>query len=178
MLCSLLGIVINIGGTPTGGPIGGTYWSSPGAFHNGFKGFVSVFVTAAFAYAGTELVGLAAAETANPRKSLPTAIKQVFWRIFLFYIVSLTIVGLLVPYNEPRLRTYIPSSLYPLFVCLGSSRGSRGSSDSRGKEDHPLIRQLLTPILEQSARPTPPTPSPRPSSSPSSPPAPPSSPPS
>ena len=62
-----------------------------------------MFVTAAFAFAGTELVGLAAAETANPRKSLPTAIKQVFWRITLFYIVSLTLIGLLVPYTEPRL---------------------------------------------------------------------------
>ncbi|KAG8421294.1 hypothetical protein J3458_003184 [Metarhizium acridum] len=74
-----------------------------GAFNNGFKGLCSVFVTAAFAFTGTELVGLAAAETANPRKSLPTAIKQVFWRITLFYIVALTLVGLLVPYNDPRL---------------------------------------------------------------------------
>lgn len=49
------------------------------------------------------MVGLAAAETANPRKSLPTAIKQVFWRISLFYILSLTIVGLLVPYDDARL---------------------------------------------------------------------------
>jgi yeast amino acid transporter len=63
----------------------------------------SVFVTAAFAFAGTELIGLAAAETANPRKSLPTAIKQVFWRILLFYIVSLTLVGLLVRYDNPQL---------------------------------------------------------------------------
>jgi yeast amino acid transporter len=62
-----------------------------------------VFVTAAFAFAGTELVGLAAAETANPRKSLPTAVKQVFWRITLFYIVSLTLVGLLVGYDNSRL---------------------------------------------------------------------------
>ena len=63
----------------------------------------SVFVTAAFAFAGTELVGLAAAETANPRKSLPTAIKQVFWRILLFYIVSLLLVGLLVRYDNQQL---------------------------------------------------------------------------
>jgi amino acid transporter len=49
------------------------------------------------------LVGLAAAETANPRKSLPTAVKQVFWRITLFYIVSLTLVGLLIPYDDERL---------------------------------------------------------------------------
>lgn len=58
---------------------------------------------AAFAFAGTELVGLAAAETANPRKSLPTAIKQVFWRITLFYVVALTLIGLLVPYTDSRL---------------------------------------------------------------------------
>ena len=55
----------------------------PGAFHNGFKGLCSVFVTAAFSFAGTELVGLCAAETDNPRKTLPTAVKQVFWRICL-----------------------------------------------------------------------------------------------
>ncbi|KAI0124647.1 amino acid permease [Xylariales sp. AK1849] len=99
----LLGIVLNIGGTPNDGYIGGRFWQNPGAFHNGFKGLCSVFVMAAFAFAGTELVGLAAAETMNPRKSLPTAIKQVFWRITLFYIVALTLIGLLVPYNDSRL---------------------------------------------------------------------------
>jgi amino acid transporter len=99
----ILGIIINIGGGPDGSYIGGKYWHNPGPFNNGFKGLCSVFVNAAFAFSGTELVGLAAAETANPRKSLPTAVKQVFWRISLFYIVSLTIVGLIVPYNEPML---------------------------------------------------------------------------
>lgn len=99
----ILGVILNVGGGPDGAYIGTRYWSDPGAFNNGFKGLCSVFVTAAFAFAGTELVGLAAAETANPRKSLPTAVKQVFWRIALFYIVSLAIVGLLVPYTDPRL---------------------------------------------------------------------------
>lgn len=102
-LNSLLGIVLNCGGTPDRGYIGGEFWHNPGAFNNGFKGLCSVFVTAAFSFTGTELVGLAAAETANPRKSLPTAIKQVFWRITLFYVVALTLVGLLVPSNDPRL---------------------------------------------------------------------------
>ncbi|KAF2645932.1 general amino-acid permease-like protein GAP1 [Massarina eburnea CBS 473.64] len=99
----ILGIVINIGGGPNGSYIGGKLWRDPGAFNNGFKGLCSTFVNAAFAFSGTELVGLAAAETANPRKSLPTAVKQVFWRISLFYIVSLLLVGLLVPYNDERL---------------------------------------------------------------------------
>ena len=99
----ILGIILNSGGGPNGSYIGVRYWHNPGAFSNGFKGVCSVFITAAFAFAGTEMVGLAAAETANPRKSLPTAVKQVFWRITLFYMVSLTLVGLLVPYNDPRL---------------------------------------------------------------------------
>lgn len=117
----ILGIILNCGGGAGGASedllqysasyalvsersyIGGKFWYNPGAFNHGFKGLCSVFVTAAFAFAGTELVGLAAAETENPRKSLPTAVKQVFWRIALFYIVSLTIVGVLVPYDDTRL---------------------------------------------------------------------------
>ena len=58
-------------------------WYDPGAFRNGFKGVCTVFVTAAFAFSGTELVGLASAEAENPIKALPGAIKQVFWRITL-----------------------------------------------------------------------------------------------
>ncbi|CCE72979.1 Piso0_000587 [Millerozyma farinosa CBS 7064] len=99
----LFGIIVDCGGGPKEGYIGAKYFYNPGAFSNGFKGVCSVFVAAAFAFAGTELAGLAAAETANPRKSLPRATKQVFWRITLFYIISLLIVGLLVPYNDSRL---------------------------------------------------------------------------
>ena len=99
----ILGIIIAAGGVGPQGYLGGRYWQHPGAFANGFKGVCTVFVTAAFAFAGTELVGLASAESANPRKSLPKATKQVFWRIVLFYVISLTLVGLLVRYDDERL---------------------------------------------------------------------------
>lgn len=99
----LLGIIIDTGGVSGQPYMGAKYWYNPGAFNNGFKGLCSVFVTAAFSFAGTELVGLCAAETENPRKTLPTAVKQVFWRITLFYMISLTIVGCLVPYNDDKL---------------------------------------------------------------------------
>lgn len=81
----ILGIIIDTGGVPGNptGDIGSKYWTDPGAFHNGFKGLCSVFVTAAFSFSGTEMVGLCAAETENPRKTLPSAVKQVFWRILL-----------------------------------------------------------------------------------------------
>ncbi|KAH8679669.1 general amino acid permease Gap1-penicillium chrysogenum [Tricladium varicosporioides] len=99
----ILGIILDCGGGPNHDYIGGRYWRDPGAFNYGFKGLCSVFITAAFAFSGTELVGLAAAETADPRKSLPLAVKQTFWRISLFYLISLTLIGLLVPYNDERL---------------------------------------------------------------------------
>jgi amino acid transporter len=99
----ILGIVLVAGGGPNHQYLGGKYWHDPGAFANGFKGVCSVFVTAAFAFAGTELVGLAAAEAANPRKTIPRATKQVFWRITVFYIVSLALIGCLVPYTSSLL---------------------------------------------------------------------------
>ncbi|KAI9745836.1 MAG: hypothetical protein M1818_000517 [Claussenomyces sp. TS43310] len=101
----ILGIIIDCGGVPTDnrGYIGAKYWHDPGAFRNGFKGFCSVFVTAAFSFGGTELVGLAAAEAADPRKSIPKATKQVFWRISLFYVLSLFLIGLIVPSDSPDL---------------------------------------------------------------------------
>ena len=121
----ILGIALDCGAGPKGAYIGGRYWytnrvspdyagyhTAPmqaqgsitsGAFNAGFKGVCSVLVTAAFTFGGTELIGLTAAEAENPRKALPTAIKQVFWRICFFYIVSIIIVSLLVPYGDSRL---------------------------------------------------------------------------
>jgi len=98
-----LSIVIDCGGAPKGGYLGAHTWHDPGAFAAGFKGVCTVFVTAAFAFGGTELVGLAAAECENPRKTLPRATKQVFWRITIFYMLALFLVGLIVPYDNPQL---------------------------------------------------------------------------
>ncbi|KAL5606905.1 hypothetical protein BROUX41_003281 [Berkeleyomyces rouxiae] len=102
-----MAVVFVCGGGPSHGRYneywGTRYWSDPGAFQNGFLGFCSVFVTAAFAYSGTELVGLAAAEAKNPAKELPGAIKQIFWRISLFYILGLFFVGLLISSKDPNL---------------------------------------------------------------------------
>ncbi|RDW67613.1 amino acid transporter-like protein [Coleophoma cylindrospora] len=116
----LLGVIINCGGGQDSGYIGGKFWRDPGAFHNGFKGFASVLVTAAFSFSGTELVGLAAAETHNPSKSLPTAIKQVFWRIVLFYVVSILVMGLLVPYTSPELisQDSVDSKASPFIIAI------------------------------------------------------------
>ncbi|KAI0434089.1 amino-acid permease inda1 [Xylaria sp. FL1042] len=100
----ILGIVINVGGVGDQGYLGAKYWYDPGAFQNGFNGFAGVFVVAAFAFGGTELVGLAAAESVNPRKAIPLAAKQVFFRILFFYVVNLFILGLIFKSTDERLE--------------------------------------------------------------------------
>ncbi|KAK6464892.1 high-affinity glutamine permease [Scheffersomyces coipomensis] len=98
----IMGIVINVGGGPEKQFIGGKYWHNPG-FYTSFKGLCSVFVTGAFSLGQSEFVALSAAEQKNPRKSIPNACKLIFWRIVILFLGSLTIVGLLVPYNSDRL---------------------------------------------------------------------------
>jgi lysine-specific permease len=61
------------------------------------------FLIAGFAFQGTEGVGLAAAETANPARNVPRAIRSVFWRILLFYVGSIFVVGTLIPFTNPNL---------------------------------------------------------------------------
>lgn len=98
-------IVVDCGGAPAGEYLGARGWhSGEGAFLNGFKGFCSVLTTAAFAFTGTELVGLAAAETSEPRKLIPKACKRVVWRVLLFYFTSLLMITLIVSPTDPRLH--------------------------------------------------------------------------
>lgn len=125
----VIALVFVLGGGPDSGIYneywGARLWYDPGAFKNGFKGFCSVFVTAAFAFSGTELVGLAAAETKNPLKSLPGAVRQIFWRITLFYVLGLTFVGLLVSSDNPDLLGESGANASP-FVIAARDGGLQG----------------------------------------------------
>ncbi|KAG7665466.1 uncharacterized protein J8A68_001154 [[Candida] subhashii] len=107
-----------IAGAGDGGYIGGKYWHNPGAFNNGLKGLCTVFITSAFSFGGIELVALAAAESVNPRKALPKATKQVFWRIFLFYILTAIVIGSLVPYTNPDLLSGDGPTASPFVIAL------------------------------------------------------------
>ncbi|KAI7851246.1 amino acid permease/ SLC12A domain-containing protein [Circinella umbellata] len=74
-----------------------------GAFPNGFMGFFNVLLTAAFSFNGVEIVAIAAGEAQDPHRTVPNAVKQVFYRIVLFYIMSILVIGLCIPYTDPNL---------------------------------------------------------------------------
>lgn len=60
-------------------------------------------VTAVFAFLGTELVGVTVGEAQNPRRNIPRAIRLTFWRIAIFYICSVFLLGMIVPYDSDQL---------------------------------------------------------------------------
>ena len=70
-----------------------------GLFPTGLLPLVVVTSGVVFAYAAVELVGTAAGETAEPHKIMPRAINSVIFRIALFYVGSLVLLGLLLPYT-------------------------------------------------------------------------------
>lgn len=72
-------------------------------FHGGFMSMLGIFMAAGFSFQGTELLGIAAGETDDPKKAIPRAVKSVFWRILLFYVLAIFVIGLLIPYTNGNL---------------------------------------------------------------------------
>lgn len=80
-----------------------TFTAGEAPFSGGFTAMIGVMMVAAFSFQGTEFVGIAAGESKDPGKNIPKAVRQVFWRILLFYIFAILIVGMLIPYTDPNL---------------------------------------------------------------------------
>lgn len=126
----VIGIVLITGGGPGDtGYIGTKYWNDPGSFAPpAFKNFCNTFVSAAYSFSGTEMVVLTSTEVRDIN-SVSRAAKGTFWRIALFYIVTVVIIGCLVPYNDPRLISGATSediSASPFVIAL-SNTGSMGT---------------------------------------------------
>lgn len=89
----ILGLVIDLGGAPSKDRIGFRYWKDPGAMNNfpGIGGswgrFLAFFLCtaqAAFAYGGSEVIVMTAAEATNPHKQVPRTIRMFVARLLFF----------------------------------------------------------------------------------------------
>lgn len=99
----VLGVLI-IFGILGGKSPGWSNWTTGEApFVNGGMGLLGVFIAAGYSFQGTELVGVTAGEAKDPEKTLPEAIRSIFWRILLFYIGAIAVIGFLIPYTDDRL---------------------------------------------------------------------------
>ncbi|KAM0137293.1 hypothetical protein ACHAP3_004099 [Botrytis cinerea] len=129
---NIMALVITCGGGPNGETYGFRYWRNPGPFvdylgYTGtlghFMGFWTTFSNAVYAYSGVENFSLAAAETQSPRRNIPIAAKRIFFRVMLFYVLSIFMVGMIVPSNDKELLRSTGTAAQSPFVIAANNAG-------------------------------------------------------
>ncbi|NPV91248.1 MAG: amino acid permease [Firmicutes bacterium] len=74
-----------------------------GFLPHGWSAVATGIITVIFSFVGIEIVAIAAAETADPAKSVKMAINTVVWRILLFYIGSIAVVAFILPWDSAQI---------------------------------------------------------------------------
>ncbi|KAI6159956.1 amino acid permease/ SLC12A domain-containing protein [Pisolithus thermaeus] len=100
-----VGLIYDWGGIKGHPEPGPSNFHNSQAFIGGFSSFVQIFVYAFYSYGGVELVAVAAGEPVRPYKSDPRAIKATFFRIVLFYVLTILTIGLCINWKDPTLLT-------------------------------------------------------------------------
>ncbi|KAJ5104446.1 Amino acid/polyamine transporter I [Penicillium alfredii] len=119
----IVSLVIAMGGGPDRERRGFRYWKHSGAFGNYDNSRVMVnfymvwrtMSSATFAYMGSERFGILA-QSPSVRKATSRAIRNIFYRILVFHILGITLIGMIVPHSSVSLTFY--------------SRASRGAAAS------------------------------------------------
>ena len=101
-----IGIALLAGWLPHAPSPGWANFSAHGGFApNGLTGVGAALLVVIFAFGGTEIVAVAAAETADPGRSIARAVRTVAWRIAVFYLGSISVIIAVVPWNSPALKS-------------------------------------------------------------------------
>ncbi len=64
-----------------------------------WTGLLMALCVVMFSFGGTELIGVTAGETEDPRRTIPKATNGIIWRILVFYIGALGVIMAVVPWN-------------------------------------------------------------------------------
>ncbi|UZJ56187.1 hypothetical protein CBS101457_005507 [Exobasidium rhododendri] len=143
--CLLILSVLLMAGVGNEGVIGFRYWKAPwtlfnqypldsnrknGAFVHGplgrFLGFWSVLLRASFSFQGSEIIGVIAGETKDPRKILPICIKSIWIRVLVFYVMGTLAISLVCPSNDINLSYDENTAVRSPFVIAIHHAGIRG----------------------------------------------------
>ncbi len=102
----LIGIALLMGWLPDVASPGLSNFTGHGGFApKGLAGVGAALLVVVFAFGGTEIVAVAAAETEDPERSIARAIRTVAWRILVFYIGSLSVIIAVVPWTSEALKS-------------------------------------------------------------------------
>lgn len=101
----VVGVLLVLGLLPGTDPVGTTNLLGHGGFApQGVGGVAAGLLVVVFAFGGIEIVTIAAAEAQDPRHAVARATRTILWRILLFYIGSVAIMVLVLPWDAPVLQ--------------------------------------------------------------------------
>lgn len=125
-------LCITVGANPENKVIGFQYWNNPGPFVQflgiegslgRFLGFWRVMGSAAYAFSNVENISVPAAETENPRYNIPKAARRVFWRVMIFYVITMFFIGITVASNNKALTAHSGDAGASPFAIAANSVG-------------------------------------------------------
>ena len=74
--------------------------TSGGLFPNGFTGVLITALAVFYAFSGSELIGVAAGETAEPATSIPKAMRSTVVRLLIFFVGAIAVIAATVPFDQ------------------------------------------------------------------------------
>ncbi|MDD7833884.1 amino acid permease [Paenarthrobacter sp. AB444] len=115
----IIGVLfIVFGGQTTSGATGlSVIVDNGGVFPMGAVAPILAISGVVFAYAAIELIGTAAGETADPHKVMPKAVNTVVFRIAIFYVGSVLLLSMLLPFSAYKAGE---SPFVTFFAHIGS----------------------------------------------------------
>lgn len=105
--------------------------ATPGEFienfaPNGLSGIAAGLLAVAFAFGGIELVTIAAAESEDPAKNVKTAVNAIIFRILFFYIGSVLVITLLLPFDSIQDADVAADSPFTQILSMANIPGAAG----------------------------------------------------
>lgn len=92
----------------------------PGGFlPHGLSGVWMGTIMAVFSFVGTELVAVTSAETPDPRRTIPAALRAMAVRLALFYLLALAVLMSFVPWTETGAKVITESPFVRVFAYTG-----------------------------------------------------------
>ena len=97
----LAGAALMFGAVGNEGAIGfSNFNTGTGLFPNGGWALFLTMIMVVYSFQGSELVGIAAGECENPGKNVPNVIQGIVFRIIVFYVLAIIVLGATIPYKE------------------------------------------------------------------------------
>lgn len=102
---SAVAALICLGAIGSQGALGASVLLGSGGFApNGYWAIGLTMVIILVNFQGTEIIGLAAGECEKPEESIPIAVRNVTWRIIALYIIPITLLVSILPWDRASLE--------------------------------------------------------------------------